>query len=71
MAERRSGLGDEFVLRGATILDRGGRRRADVAVRDGLIAALGQENRHLILMFWDTSSGRLRGRAMSHFIHSK
>ena len=40
-------------------------------VRDGFIAALGQENRHLILMFWDTSSGRLRGRAMSHFIHSK
>lgn len=40
MAERRSGLGDEFVLRGATILDRGGRRRADVAVRDGLIAAV-------------------------------
>ena len=30
-------------------------------VRDGLIAALGQENRHLISMFWDTSCERLRG----------
>ncbi len=31
----------EFVLRGAEVLDRSGRRRADVVVRDGLIAAVG------------------------------
>lgn len=33
----------EFVLRGATVLDASGRRRADVAVRDGLIAAVGAD----------------------------
>jgi dihydroorotase len=33
----------EFVVRGAVVIDRDGRRRADVAVRDGVVVAVGDE----------------------------
>ncbi len=38
----RSGAAGEFVLRGAEVLDRSGRRRADVVVSDGSVVAVGE-----------------------------
>lgn len=35
--------GGDYVLKGATVLDAGGRRRADVAIRNGMVAAVGED----------------------------